>query len=474
MILKKGSISSYTVVSLLLFLSVTTVNAINPDFYCSRDCAKSAVCATKGGVWLGQCFSDNTCQCYCDNDRQQIMTPSGTTCVEGPGAATCNTQCASINHASLNSWCADSDNKYNCRCTNGNDYKTTTTCTPDVDQAQCTKSCKNYCATNYFGTSLSYSRCQYNAGDSRCVCYCEYPGASRDGEIMEDQYCGQDSDGLEPPVEGIFDDFKYLWEETVGPLACFSSETTVVVENSNQSGTTVRKISDIVAGDHVLTKNGQYETVYAIDHKEKYRPSNFVQIYHEQQKQPLEITKNHMVFLSAKTNDEVVASAAEMVKVGDKLQTISGPSTVTKIDTVVRNGLFNPLTASGSIVVNQGVVTSTFSSYELQNGERTQQSMMEKIMKPYKVACTSIGISLNWCQATGKLSEEKTLISRWAANVYGLWLNQKNETVRTISFSSLMIMTNIFHIIFSKTFTLMLVTLVLMTRKIALLSASKN
>jgi len=471
--LKKGSISSYIVVSLLSFLSVTTVNAINPDFYCSRDCAESGVCAEKGGVYLGQCFSDNTCQCYCGNDNQQIMTPSGTGCVEGEGTGVCDTQCANSGN-SINSWCADSTNTYACRCGDLLDDSTEEPCTPDVDQAQCTKPCKNYCETSFAVTGFLYSRCQYNGGDSRCVCYCEAPSASRDGEVMADQYCGQDSDGLEAPIEGIFADSKSLWEETLGPLVCFSSETTVVVENPNQSGTPFRKISDIVAGDRVLTKNGQYETVYAIDHKEKYRPSNFVQIYHEQQKQPLEITKNHMVFLSAKTNDKVVASAAEMVKVGDKLQTISGPSTVTKIDTVVRNGLFNPLTASGSIVVNQGVVASTFSSYELQNGERMQQSMMEKIVKPYQVACTSIGISLNWCQATGKLSEEKTLISRWAANVYGLWLNQKNETIRTISFSSVMIMTNIFHIIFSKTFTLMLVTLVLMTRKIALLSASKK
>jgi hypothetical protein len=51
---------------------------------------------------------------------------------------------------------------------------------------------------------------------------------------------------------------------------------------------------------------------------------------------------------------------AHSIKVGDVLKTIDSPSKVTSVDKISRKGLVNPLTLSGSIVVD-GIVSSIHS-----------------------------------------------------------------------------------------------------------------
>jgi hypothetical protein len=97
---------------------------------------------------------------------------------------------------------------------------------------------------------------------------------------------------------------------------------------------------------------------------------------------PLEVTSMHMLFIVKSSigdddnHDDVDASVrpthsllpssdpvpAHYIKVGDIIQSITGPRLVTNIATVQRHGLYNPITTDGTIVVD-GIIASTYSSY---------------------------------------------------------------------------------------------------------------
>jgi len=153
---------------------------------------------------------------------------------------------------------------------------------------------------------------------------------------------------------------------------CFSPSVIVDVERKGRTA-----MSDIQVGDKVLTSSGEYKSIFTIDHFHKSKPTRFIQIhttlqqkqekqpkYHsnhyeqqQQEEQPLEITRSHMVFVLGKS-DPVLASS---IKVGDYIRSYSGNQKVTNITTVIRNGLYNPITTDGTIVAD-GLIASTYSS----------------------------------------------------------------------------------------------------------------
>jgi len=139
-------------------------------------------------------------------------------------------------------------------------------------------------------------------------------------------------------------------------------------------------------GDKVLTGTGEYETVYAIDHRHPTKATRFLQIFHssspnsnmlhqekmesedEHKNEPLEVSSRHMVFLE--NRGSVVGGdgkslwhpvPAYTVKIGDRIRTMEGPREVKRISNVTRRGLINVLTPSGTIVVGfSGIVASTY------------------------------------------------------------------------------------------------------------------
>jgi len=139
------------------------------------------------------------------------------------------------------------------------------------------------------------------------------------------------------------------------PPPCFASMAKTMVRGKGMVA-----MKDLSVGDCVMTASGKFQTVYAMDHFHRSKPTEFLRIHTTMtNEQPLELTSLHMVFLEGKL-DPIPAS---LVMVGDGIATLaSGEShTVTKIDKVVRNGFYNALTADGTIVVD-GVVASTYAS----------------------------------------------------------------------------------------------------------------
>jgi hypothetical protein len=128
-------------------------------------------------------------------------------------------------------------------------------------------------------------------------------------------------------------------------------ESNVVIKDKG-----VTSITDLRIGDMVLSDNhGTYSRFYSKGHYKVEGTTEFLRISTESTNKPLELTPGHMVFKSTSK----LPVPAHSIKVGDALKTVNGPSKVTSISKVSRNGLFNPLTISGSIVVD-GIVSSAY------------------------------------------------------------------------------------------------------------------
>ena len=71
------------------------------------------------------------------------------------------------------------------------------------------------------------------------------------------------------------------------------------------------------------------------------------------------MTGQHLVFVDGKTNPV----RADSIQVGDRLQAETSNAVVKKIMLVTRNGIYNPLTSSGTIQVN-GIAASSYIAFQ--------------------------------------------------------------------------------------------------------------
>jgi hypothetical protein len=172
---------------------------------------------------------------------------------------------------------------------------------------------------------------------------------------------------------------------------CFSSVATVEVK-----GKGLRNIKALNVGDMVLTPNG-YEKVYTIDHRHETKATKFVQIFTELDK-ALELTSEHLIFLNGR-NDPVEARS---IKIGDELVSFTGTKSrvvkVTQVSSVTRDGLYNPITSSGTIVVD-GIATSTYTAVDLTGGSNyltisgykllSMHDFLHLAMGPFRSLCVN-------------------------------------------------------------------------------------
>jgi hypothetical protein len=124
-------------------------------------------------------------------------------------------------------------------------------------------------------------------------------------------------------------------------------------------------MKDLQIGDKVLNAKGEFDTVYSFGHYAPNVLAEFIQIHATGISQPLEISKEHMLFVMGGS-----ALPASAIVVGDKIQLLynnhGATAQVKKIVTVVRRGVYAPFTMSGTVVVNN-VVASSY--VDLQNNK---------------------------------------------------------------------------------------------------------
>ena len=148
-------------------------------------------------------------------------------------------------------------------------------------------------------------------------------------------------------------------------------------------------------GDYVLTKDQQFERVYGFGHYHKTVEATFLQIHVVNGERPLEITDNHMVFVSL---DRAVP--AGLLKKGDRIVTDKngGYGIVERIGSVRRSGVYGPFTASGTLFVD-GVLVSNYVSLHpsdrLLGGLVSYQWLCHAFEAPHRMICR---ISNRYCE----------------------------------------------------------------------------
>lgn len=175
-------------------------------------------------------------------------------------------------------------------------------------------------------------------------------------------------------------------------IGCFSEIATVQVQ-----GKGFVAMKDLQVGDAALTGAGTYSPVYSFGHYLKDTPSEFLQL--QTADQTLEMTGEHLVFLSDKVNPV----RADSVRVGDTLQGQAAPTKVTKIGSVVRDGLYAPLTVEGSLVVD-GIVASSYVSLQQESNEfvqvkgistgMSQHNYVHLGLSPFRLVCQGVDSSM--------------------------------------------------------------------------------
>lgn len=141
------------------------------------------------------------------------------------------------------------------------------------------------------------------------------------------------------------------WTCSDSSSVCFPAHATVELSNG-----TVIRMDEIQVGDKVLVNaEKEYSDVFMFTHRLSAVNAEFVSLQTENGNNIM-LTKNHYLYVNGKM------AVSGIVKVGDKLQTKDGKSTaVTSVSTVRADGLYNPNTLHGDIVVN-GIVASAYTS----------------------------------------------------------------------------------------------------------------
>mmetsp|Transcript_5372 Transcript_5372/g.7747 ORF Transcript_5372/g.7747 Transcript_5372/m.7747 type:complete len:526 (+) Transcript_5372:296-1873(+) len=141
---------------------------------------------------------------------------------------------------------------------------------------------------------------------------------------------------------------------------CFPGRSTVQVKGKGSVS-----LRDLKIGDEVKVGADLFDRVYSFGHRTTSGKFPYLQITTTGKNLPIEISKDHMLFIVDQTGDTETKRAvpASYVTVGDWLHTDSGdPVRVKGVTPVFREGAYAPFTMTGKIVVN-GIVSSNYISF---------------------------------------------------------------------------------------------------------------
>jgi hypothetical protein len=138
-------------------------------------------------------------------------------------------------------------------------------------------------------------------------------------------------------------------------------------------------------GDYVKSGANKFSRVYSFSHIDNNVEASFLQIHTERLQLPLEVTPEHIVYVSGKP------VRASDVQVGDIMD---GHNLVTRITKVRRRGVYAPVTYSGDILVS-GVLASSYVSLLDQASPRLQNSAAHAMTGVHRMLCK---ISFSYCQ----------------------------------------------------------------------------
>lgn len=150
-------------------------------------------------------------------------------------------------------------------------------------------------------------------------------------------------------------------------LNCFSGDTKIETETRGRI-----PMRDLEVGEKVLSASNKYERVYSFGHRDVSTKAEFLHFHPSK----LEVTENHLVFIDGQQG----AVPASTIKVGDILSGIK----VEGVRKVVREGVYNPFTPSGTIVVNE-ILASNYIALQESNGA-------------FQLGTWTTGLSFHWLE----------------------------------------------------------------------------
>jgi hypothetical protein len=168
--------------------------------------------------------------------------------------------------------------------------------------------------------------------------------------------------------------------------SCFPADATVVT----LAGTT-KRMDELVAGDRVHVGRGQFSQVFMFTHKSADVVADFVVIDAASSGARLCLTPGHYMYVNG------ALAAAKTVAVGDAIELADGATdTVAAVSSAFLQGLYNPQTLHGDIVVDS-VRVSTYTT-------AVAPAFAHAALTPLRVAYRFLGISPNLFDEGSELS----------------------------------------------------------------------
>jgi hypothetical protein len=173
-------------------------------------------------------------------------------------------------------------------------------------------------------------------------------------------------------------------------------------------------------GDYVKAGNDRFSRVYSFSHLDKSAEATFLQIHTDQLDQPLEVSPDHIVYVSGGK-----AVRASDVRVGDRMY---DGYNVSRITVVQRHGVYAPVTYSGDIMVS-GVVASSYVSLLDHVSPGIQNRAAHLVTGIHRLICS---LSFSICEQetydTDGLSHFIKPIAHWMRNV-----NDQNALIQFLA-----------------------------------------
>lgn len=156
--------------------------------------------------------------------------------------------------------------------------------------------------------------------------------------------------------------------------ACFPASATVTLGDGES-----RRMDELKIGDEVLVCSGEYSPVFMFTHKFDVGMYSFVRFILIDDSDLL-VTAGHFVYINGALKD------AQSANVGDTVEKANGDSVAIKtIEIVQENGLYNPQTEHGDIIVND-IRVSTYT-------ERIPPSAAHALLSIFRFLRRSIGLT---------------------------------------------------------------------------------
>lgn len=199
------------------------------------------------------------------------------------------------------------------------------------------------------------------------------PGADDSGSGVAGAV-GEDGEEVTGSPDGDDDDDSDDDDDDDEGAECFPGESTVELEDGS-----VKRMSELVLGDRVRVGPKTFSDVFMFTHKIKTGNFDFVRIA-TMSGNSLHLSSGHYLYVNGHL------TAAKSVKMGDSLRLADGSATrVSQISSASRQGLFNPQTLHGDIIVDN-IAASTFTM-------AVQPSVANMLLSPMRALYSLFGVT---------------------------------------------------------------------------------